>query len=112
MRIHTWFLALLLTGGAGAASLDLTFKAVTAEVSFNGGPLSKVDLSVDLPANTANLVTGGGWFGSDRYLNLKGFFSSKALGLANVEATTPLEVHIGGPSADAVFKNSTALLVS
>jgi hypothetical protein len=99
-------------GLASATTIDFTFKAITAEVSFNGAPAVKVDLSVDLLANTANLVTGGGYGGSDRYLNLKGFFSSKALGLSNVESTTPLAVHLGAPSAGAPFTNSTALLVS
>jgi hypothetical protein len=108
--LGAWFLAS--AGLASAATVDFTFKAVTAEVSVNGGPTAKVDLSVDLLANTANLQPGEGYGSSDRYVNLKGFFSSKALGLSNVEAVTPLDVHIGAPAADAIFRNSTVLLVS
>jgi hypothetical protein len=77
---------------ASAASLDLRFQAISAEVCLNGMPAAKIDLSVDLRANTDNLVPGGGWAGSDRYLNLRAFFSSKALGLSDVEAATPLDV--------------------
>jgi hypothetical protein len=107
-------LALLLevAGAAQAATIDFTFRAITAEVSFNGAPPVTVDLSVDLLADSANLVKGGGWFGSDRYLNLKGFVSSKVLDLSNVEATTPLAVEIGGPASEEIFRNSTVLMVS
>jgi hypothetical protein len=115
MRIYSLVLPCLFVGFAGLASADtinLTFKAITGEVSFNGAPPVKVDLSVDLVANTANLVTGGGYAGSDRYLHLTGFFSSKALGRSHVESKAPFDVHIGAPAADAPFKNSTALLVS
>ena len=97
---------------ASAASPDLRFRAVSAEVSFNGMPAAKIDLSVDLRANTVNLVPGGGYAGSDRYLNLKAIFSSKALGLADVEATTPLDVHIGATASNGPFKNATVLLAS
>lgn len=97
---------------APAATLDFTFKGLAVEASLNGGPLTQIDLSVDLLADTGKMVNGGGWFGSDRYLNLKGFFSSKALGLSSVEAVTPLDVHIGGPAADPLFRDNTVLLVS
>lgn len=93
-----------------AASLDLTFQTVSAEVSFNGMPAAKIDISVDLRANTADLVTGGGYVGSDRYLNLKALFSSKALGLSDVEATTPLDVHIRSRASNGPFRNATVLL--
>ena len=97
---------------ASAASLDLTFQAVSAEVSFNGMPAAKIDLFVNLRASTDNLVNGGGYAGSDRYLNLKALFSSKALGLSDVEATTPLDVHIGATESNRPFKNATVLLAS
>ena len=110
MRFSTLLLAAF-SSLAPAASIDFNFKAIVAQVSFNGGPLMQCDLSVDLLANAASRV-GDGFAGSDRYLNLKGFFSSKILGLANVEAVTPLAVHVGMPSAKAPFRNATALLVS
>ena len=51
---------------ASAASIDFTFKAVSAEVSLDGAPPVKTDLTVNLLADTSHLVKGGGWFGSDR----------------------------------------------
>jgi hypothetical protein len=111
-RCFALLLPFFLALASSAATIDFTFKAVTAEASFNGRPAANIDLSVDLLADTSKLVKGGGWFGSDRYLNLKGFISSKALGLSNVEAATPLDIHIGGPSADPLFRNCTALLVT
>jgi hypothetical protein len=84
--------------------LNLKFQAVSAEVSFNGMPAANIDVSVDLRANTADLVTGGGYAGSDRYLKLKALFSSKALGLSDVEAATPLDVHIGATASNGSFK--------
>lgn len=112
-RLRLAMLPCFFAGLASAATIDFTFKGLAVEASFNGGPATKIDLSVDLFADTANLVKGGGWFGSDRYLNLKGFFSSKALGISNVEAATPLDVHIGGPEeGDPPFKNATVLLES
>jgi hypothetical protein len=95
---------------ASAASIDFTFKAVTAQVSFNGGPPTQVDLSIDLLADTTNLVRGGGFWGSDRYLNLKAFVSSKILGLSDVEAVTPLSVEIGAPGEKGPFRNTTVVL--
>jgi TonB family protein len=107
---------LLTRGGSSGATIGatirFTFKAVNGSVSLNGAPAANVDLIADLFANTANLLTGGGYSGSDRYLNLQAFFSSSALGLANEEATTPLEVDIGAPAGGARFANSTAFLVS
>lgn len=97
---------------SSATPISFTFRAITAEVSLNGAPSVKTDLSVNLLANTANLVPGGGYGQSDRYLNLKGFFTSKGLGLSFAEGTTPLAVHIGAPAATAPFRNSTVLLVS
>jgi hypothetical protein len=73
---------LICVSAASAATIDFTFKGITTQASYNGGPLVTIDLSIDLQVDTANLVKGRGWFESDRYLNLKGFFSSKALGLS------------------------------
>ncbi len=52
-------------GVAPAATIDFTFKGLAVEASLNGGPASKIDLSVDRLADTANLVKGGGmgWIG-------------------------------------------------
>jgi hypothetical protein len=99
---------------SSAATIDFTFKAITAEASFNGKPAAKIDLSVDLLADTSKFLKGGGIWGSDRYRNLKAYFSSKALGLSNVEAAAPLGVDIGAPSADPTIKNCncTILMVS
>lgn len=114
MRIAPLFLlaAAFLTAAAraSAASLDFTFKAVTAQVSFNGGPPTQVDLSINLLADTTKLVRGGGFWGSDRYLNLKGFVSSKVLGLSDVETVTPLAVEIGAPGEEGPFRNTTVVL--
>ncbi len=110
MRISASIVTLLLPC-VSAATLNLTFTASTAQVSFNGGPPANVDLSIDLLASTDKLVNGGGWFGADRYRNLKGYFSSKALGLSDAEGLTPLEVDIGGQASDPGFRNSTVLLV-
>lgn len=97
---------------ASAATIHLTFKAVNGSASFNGAPPANIDFTVDLTGNTANLLKNGGDAGSDRYLNLKGFVSSNALGFSNVEATTHLSVHIGMPEADAPFTGCTVLIVS
>jgi hypothetical protein len=95
-----------------AAPIHLTFRAIAAEVSLNGSPSVKTDLSVSLLADTAGIMPGGGYGQSDRYLNLKASFTSKGLGFSNVEGSTPLAVHIGAPAAAAPFGNSTILLVS
>jgi len=99
-------------GFSYAATIDFTFRALTAEVSVNGGPAVKTDLAVKLLADTSKLVSGGGYGNSDRYLDLKGFVSSQTLGLLNVEATTPLTVDIGAPAATRPFRDATVLMVS
>jgi hypothetical protein len=115
MRIRISLLLVAFQGCAGfasAAPIHLTFKAIAAEVSLSGSPPVKTDLSVSLLADTAGIMRGGGYGQSDRYLNLTGYFTSKGLGLSNVEGSTPLAVHIGAPAAAAPFGNSTVLLVS
>ncbi len=95
-----------------AGSLDFTFKAVTAQVSYNGQLARRADLSLDLLANAADRIAGGGFAGSDRYPNLMGFISSQALGFSHVESTTPLAVDIGSPLGSGPFRNTTVLLTS
>jgi len=50
-----------------------------ALLASSAGALFAQDISGDWQGT-------GGWAGSDRYLNLRAFFSSKALGLSDVEA--------------------------
>jgi hypothetical protein len=60
-----------------AEILELQFSGPASGVSFNGGPLETVDLTVDLFANTANLQLGTGFAGSDVYPDLTQFFPAR-----------------------------------
>ena len=97
---------------APAASLDFTFHAVAAQVSYNGQAPQKIDLTVSVAANSADLKLHAGTWESDRYNNVKAVFFSRALGLSNGEAVTPLAVDIGMPRAQAPFQDASVLLVA
>ena len=97
-------------GATDGVFLKLTFHGEDGAVSLNGGPAVNSDLTVELYVDTDNLLPGVGFAGSDRYANLKAFFSSTSLGLHQVEATNPLSVDIGTPGLGAPFTNSTVLL--
>ena len=61
IRIFLLLVAFQSCAGFGSASpIHLTFSAVAAEVSLNGSPSVKTDLSVSLLANTASIMPGGG----------------------------------------------------
>ena len=65
-------LLICFAAAASAATIDFTFKGITAQASYNGAPLASIDLSVDLRADTANLQTGRGWQGVGLLSQLEG----------------------------------------
>lgn len=98
---------------AAGNNIKFTFKGVSAQVSVNGGQPAPIDLTVELFANTARLSRATGYNGSDVYLDLQGFVSSKTIGLLSAAAITPLSVHIGSPNTTAAgYKNTAAYLGS
>ncbi len=94
-----------------AYPITFIFSAGSAPVVFNGGALTRVDLTIQLTADTANLSKGAGYDGGDEYPGLTATVSSNALGLVNVSAATVLSVDIaygtakstGGAGNKAVF---------
>jgi hypothetical protein len=111
VQIAVMFCALLGAAQWSRANiLELQFAGPASAVSLNGGATESVDLTVDLFANTANLMTGTGFAGSDVYSDLTPYVSSTDLGLSDVAATAPLSVEIGTPNLGAPFKDDTILL--
>jgi hypothetical protein len=98
-------------GLSRASTLELQFSGAAAGVFFNG-VFFQADLTVDLFANTANLILGNGFLGSNQYTGLTAYVSSVDLGLSDVAATTPLSVEIGLFDAAAPLGNGTVLLYS